>query len=252
VIHQSQRRYHRFKTGKTNKEWHADFVNNIFTSREEYKRYIREFEEGETARLWDEGLRQLRQLFDDDASYGVDIEYAKDYYAIVREMEPATVVETGVCNGISTLAILIAIKENKSGTLYSIDYPLRADESLDEFRSETFDGYGGAAIPSNKDPGWIIPEEIRSNWELIIGKSQRELPKIVSEINSFDIFIHDSEHSHPCMMFEFELAFEWINKEGVIVADDISWNTAFSTFTDVRDPAFGYISNNIGYIQMKD
>lgn len=139
------------------------------------------------------------------------------------------------------------MKVNGHGTVYSIDYPFRADESLDEFRAETFDEYGGAAIPQDKDPGWIIPDSVRDNWELIIGKSQRELPKLIADLNSIDFFAHDSEHSTPCMLFEFELAWEWLERDGILVTDDISWNDAFDTFTDARAQRSGLVAPNAGY-----
>lgn len=143
----------------------------------------------------------------------------------------------------------MALQENESGQLYSIDYPLRADESLDEFRVETFDEYGGAAIPSDKDPGWIIPTELQSRWSLTVGKSQRELPRLLAEFDEIDMFIHDSEHSLPCMLFEFEIAYEWLTTEGIILADDINWNDAFSTFTEVRETVFGRLSHGVGYMR---
>jgi hypothetical protein len=162
---------------------------------------------------------------------GVSLQAAKDYYAIIRKQEPNKVVETGVCNGISTLVILLALNKNDSRHLYSVDYPFRADESLEEFQKETLENYGGAAIPSDKEPGLIIPDELRSQWDLIIGKSQRELPQLLTELGAIELLIHDSEHSHPCMMFEYELAYEWIETDGLILSDDISWNDAFDLFT---------------------
>lgn len=46
------------------------------------------------------------------------------------------VVETEVCNGLSTLSILLALDENDDGKLYSLDYPLRIDESLELYRRD--------------------------------------------------------------------------------------------------------------------
>jgi hypothetical protein len=50
------------------------------------------------------------------------------------------------------------------------------------------------------------------------------------------------------MMFEYELAYEWLDEDGVILSDDIGWNDAFSIFADIRKPDFGKISRGIGYI----
>lgn len=230
-------------------ELHSAFVRDVFDSRQEYERYADEFERGSAVSLRNEALEKYQRMTGKEAMGGIALETAKDYYAVTRKFEPNTVIETGVCNGVSTLAILLAIQENESGQLYSIDYPFRADESLEDFRQETFDNYGGAAIPNDKEPGWIIPTELRSQWELIIGKSQRELPKLITELETLDLFIHDSEHSHPCMMFEYELSYEWLTDSGMILSDDIRWNDAFDTFTEVREPKYGKLSNNVGYVK---
>jgi predicted O-methyltransferase YrrM len=241
---------YRSVTGRpTDEELHSEFVSRCFRSKEEYERYREEFANGPARRLREEALREYQRMTGKDSLDGVGSTLAEEYYALTRNTEPETVVETGVCNGVSTLSILLALDANGSGTLYSIDYPFRADESLAEFREETFEEYGGAAIPSDKDPGWIIPDELKSRWELIIGKSQQELPRLVTRIGEMDMFVHDSEHSHPCMMFEYELAYEWLNDGGIILSDDITWNEAFSIFTDVRDPVWGRISRSLGYIR---
>lgn len=235
----------------TDDELHTEFVNYVFDSSQEYERYVDEFEQGSAVSLRNEALEKYQKMTGKEGMGGIALETAQDYYAVTRKLKPDTVVETGVCNGVSTLAILLAIQKNESGQLYSIDYPFRADKSLEEFRQETFDNYGGAAIPNDKDPGWIIPTELRSQWELIIGKSQKELPKLITELESLDLFIHDSEHSHPCMMFEYELAYEWLTDSGMILSDDIAWNDAFDIFTEVREPKYGKLSSNVGYVKKR-
>jgi hypothetical protein len=241
--------YRKLPHKKTDDELHSEFVESLFDSPDEYLRYVSEFDEGPAVELRNEALGKYQRLTGRDGLAGVGLDASRDYYAVVRKMKPEAVVETGVCNGVSTLSVLLALCKNERGTLYSIDYPLRADESLEEFRQETFEGYGGAAIPSDKEPGWIIPDQLRTRWNLTLGKSQRELPKLVTELGTLDLFVHDSEHSHPCMMFEYELAYEWLSDGGMILSDDITWNDAFSVFCDVREPVFGRISENIGYIR---
>lgn len=234
-------------------ELHSEFVDKMFSSELEYQEYVREFEEGTIAEIQNKALDKYSQLTGEDTGMGaISLDAARDYYAITRKLEPDTVVETGVCNGLSTVSVLLALQKNGTGQLYSIDYPFKADESLEEFRNDTFEGYRGAAIPSDKEPGWIIPDELRNQWNLIIGKSQRELPKLMVRIEALDLFIHDSEHSHPCMMFEYELAYEWLVDRGMILSDDINWNNSFEVFTDIREPEYGKISNDIGYMRKFD
>lgn len=152
-------------------------------------------------------------------------------YSTVKTREPEVVVETGVCNGASTHVILSALNENGSGHLYSIDYPYYSDESLEDFREKTFEDYGGAAIPSDKEPGWIVPSNLRTRWSLIEGKSQDELPDLLRKLESVDLFIHDSEHSYDCMIFEYSTVWPSISEGGLLISDDIEWNTAFADFS---------------------
>lgn len=227
---------------------HSEFIDEVFDDKHEYEKYASEFKHGSGGSLYEKAIRKYQKITGAETLGGVSLQAAKDYYAIIRKREPSKVVETGVCNGISTLAILLALNKNGSGRLYSIDYPFRANESLEEFQKETFENYGGAAIPSDKEPGWIIPDELRSQWDLIIGKSQRELPQLLTELGAIDLFIHDSEHSHPCMMFEYELAYEWLKMDGLILSDDILWNDAFNIFTETREVKNGRLSRQIGYV----
>ncbi len=234
--------------GSTGAEISAEFIQQFFSSRREYNQYAEEFDRGPAVGLRNQGIERYRQLAGLDSFGGIGLDVTRAYYALVRKLQPEGIIETGVCNGVSTLGVLLALQENGSGTLHSIDYPFRTEESLNEFRAETFRGYGGAAIPSDKDPGWIIPDKLRPRWNLTVGKSQRELPQVVSDVDSFELFIHDSEHSHPCMMFEYELAHEWLQTGGVILSDDITWNKAFDVFTDARDVGYGQVSDGVGYV----
>lgn len=234
---------------KTDSQLHSEFIDEFFNSRTEYQEYVDEFEQGPVAEIRDEALEKYQQLTGKDAGMGtIGLDTGQDYYAVTRKLKPTTLIETGVCNGLSTLSILLALQKNEKGNLYSIDHPFKSDESLEEFRKETFQDYGGAAIPSDKEPGWIIPDELRSRWDLTIGKSQRELPHLVTDLETIDLFVHDSEHSHPCMMFEYELAYEWLDRQGIILSDDITWNEAFFVFTEVRKPQYGKLSNDVGYM----
>lgn len=213
-----------------------EFVQTFFEE-PEYYQYCSQFEDH-----WDE--------FDFDSQIGdISLNDARNYYALVRATEPNRIVETGVSNGLSTLCLLLALNDNDHGHLYSVDYPLRADESLADFREETWADYSGSEIPADKDPGWIIPDYLRNQWTLSIGKSQRELPRLRTEIESIDMFVHDSEHSEPCMMFEYELAWEWLTDGGILLSDDITWNSVFQTFISVRNPEYGYMSPNVGYLR---
>jgi len=136
-------------------------------------------------------------------------------YALCRIIQPSIVVETGVAYGISSSYILHALKKNGKGTLHSID---------DTFRPwETSEMIGAA-----------IPDKLKENWKLIIGKSTEKLKEISSLEKDIDIFLHDSLHTYKNMQFEFELMWPCIKKNGFLISDDISDNNAFIDFYSTK------------------
>jgi hypothetical protein len=124
--------------------------------------------------------------------------------------------------------LLLALQQNGGGELYSVDLPEVAGE---EYDAGTFwDGKGGAVIPPGKEPGWMVPDELRERWQLVLGRSQDELPPLLERVGAIDFFMHDSEHSYECMSFEFEAAWNALRPGGAIVADDVTVNSAWDEF----------------------
>jgi len=149
-------------------------------------------------------------------------------YRLLRDLRPQVAVETGVCNGVSSAFLLLALEDNGEGELHSIDLPEVAGE---EYEQGTFwDGKGGAVIPPGKEPGWMVPTELRDRWHLLLGRSQDELPPLLERLGSIDFFMHDSEHSYECMSFEFRAAWDALREGGVLVADDVNVNSAWVEF----------------------
>jgi predicted O-methyltransferase YrrM len=147
---------------------------------------------------------------------------------VLRTLRPAVAVETGVCNGVSTAFLLLALDANGAGELHSLDLPEIAGE---DYEPGTFwDGKGGAVIPADREPGWMIPERLRKRWHLTLGRSQDELPGMLDRLGAIDFFLHDSEHSEACMRFEFDTAWAALRDGGVLAADDVNANIAFADF----------------------
>lgn len=130
-------------------------------------------------------------------------------YAISRLMKPSIVVETGVASGVSSTYILASLQANGGGRLFSIDFPNSAD-----------------TLPT----GWLVPENLKDRWELLVGKSSERLPILLREIGEVDIFLHDSDHSYENMMSEFHFAWPHIRPGGLLLSDDTDVNNAFSDF----------------------
>jgi predicted O-methyltransferase YrrM len=144
-------------------------------------------------------------------------------FALVRKFKPQIFVETGVAYGNSSSIILQALHLNGTGRLISIDLP-NINKSGYTYEDGTNDPI---FIPNDKEPGWIVPAELRDLWTLELGKSSDVLPKIN---NTIDMFLHDSEHSYDNMFFEFEWAYEHLSPNGVLCSDDINWNNAYFDF----------------------
>jgi len=177
---------------------------------------------------------------------GLGEEESKDLYCLIRYYKPSVIVETGVCNGVSSLIILHALRKNKKGKLISIDLP--EIEGLKYENNRFWTGKGGSAIPEGKVPGWIVPDNLREGWELHLGKSQDLLEGILSKEKSIDIFIHDSEHSYECMSFEYKCAYPYIKKGGLLISDDIFANDAFDHFVSDKKGSKYYLSRGVGLL----
>jgi hypothetical protein len=228
-----------------------EFVEQFFDSHDEYQSYKEEFFQGEIRDICE---RALSEVEGDKRIYDAHKDESANLYALVRKRRPATVVETGVHNGISTVSILLALERNETGTLHSID-------AGPEIHSDGEDGDVPAAeaayyergrpscaepkshvLPDGKQPGWIIPDELRERWQLTVGRSRRELPALLAEVDDVSLFLHDSEHSTSGMLFEFELTWEWLEPGGVLMSLHVDQNAAFETFVDERECTHGLSS----------
>lgn len=219
----------------------AEFVSELFPSHAVFENLVAEFEETPQLERRERAKRSVLGRIETGLG-ALGQEGSKALHALIRTIEPEIAIETGVLNGYSTTVILYAMERNEVGTLHSIDYPVYAGE---EFRGTT-----NARIPPGQDPGWLVPEDFEHRWDLRLGKSQRQLPELIIQFDSIDFFFHDSEHSAPCMMFEYEMAWEWLESGGVILSDDINDNDSFETFVRTREPtAHGNVTDGIGFIR---
>jgi predicted O-methyltransferase YrrM len=143
-------------------------------------------------------------------------------YIATRVLKPNYIVETGVGIGISSLFYLEALNMNRKGELYSIDLPRQSYHVPQGIHTDY--------LPNEMEPGWLVPEKLRERWHLHLGDSKIELPKLLADLGTIDIFMHDSEHTYDFMMFEFETTWKHLKKGGILLSDDISWNKSFEDF----------------------
>jgi len=129
--------------------------------------------------------------------------------------------------GASTWFILSALDDNQTGKLYSIDAPNR-----------TYNIPGGThddLLPRGCEPGFIIPQSLKSRWSLILGTSREKLPDLLHELERVDIFHHDSEHTYETMTYEYKTIWPYLRQGGLLLSDDVLWNKAFLDFCRTVD-----------------
>jgi predicted O-methyltransferase YrrM len=125
--------------------------------------------------------RHVRLRF--DVKHRLALGHRLGWYAMVRAAKPALIVETGIYDGLGSLALLRALERNQAdgrpGELISID--------------------------SNPHAGSIVRDELRANWHPITGlTSQRLLPAIAGR--RVDMLFHDTAHTEETQHFEFGAA----------------------------------------------
>lgn len=170
----------------------------------------------------------------------VNLDAALFLYWLVRRLKPKTIVQCGVCNGLSSAFMVLALTANGAeGKLYGIDIA-----PVFNPKDSSWTGSGqvyGHAIPEGKTSGWLVPEAYRKRFEVREGDSRVLLPKLVESLPTIDLFYHDSDHTYNHMMFEFHEAKRKLARGGLVVADDISWNASLWDFADENSvPAYNF------------
>lgn len=144
-------------------------------------------------------------------------------YFLTRHMEPNCIVETGVAAGHSSCAFLSAIKTAGKGRLYSSDFPyfrFREPERL---------------------IGILVDESLKNNWELYIGGDEKNLPKILANVDQIDIFHYDSDKSYSGRQFAMSVVEKKMNTNGIIIMDDIQDNSYFHDYIEINKVPTWYV-----------
>jgi predicted O-methyltransferase YrrM len=170
----------------------------------------------------------------------VNLDDALFLYWLVRQVKPRKIVQTGVCNGLSAAFMMLGLAKNgPDGMLHVIDLPPVFDP---RDAAWTVEGkVYGVVIPEGKTSGWLVPDAYRNRFEVWNGDAKDLLPEMVDKVDSIDFFYHDSDHTYNHMMFEFHQAKRKLNKGGLVVGDDVSWNASLWDFADeFGAPAYNF------------
>ena len=157
--------------------------------------------------------------------------------ALVRTLRPEIVIETGVANGLSSTYLLDALAANGHGHLYSFDLPFTESDDhatpVPLIPGTSIEREQWSPVTSGKEPGWLVPEDLRDRWTLTLGDSRDTLPSALEEIGDVDFFFHDSLHTRDHMLFEFETVWPALSPGGILATDDIFLheNDALSHFS---------------------
>jgi predicted O-methyltransferase YrrM len=161
-------------------------------------------------------------------------------YAAVRLAKPNVVIETGCFTGWDSAMLLQALQNNGHGHLYTIDLP--AEEGK-------FSQVGpNSSLASDLPIGFLVPPTFKERWTLIVGDVRVELPPLLEALPEINLFYHDSDHSYGHMSWELNSVWPHLAPGGLVVADDIAWNTAFWDFArrSGRSPVVHRKTPNVG------
>ena len=166
----------------------------------------------EFAEIWSEvQSRSSRMNMPLPQLWGIDSGTGLVLYSLVRETRPSSVLETGVANGASSQVILSALAKNQHGRLLSTDV--------------------------SSEVGPLVEEHLKGSWTLRILERpfKRSFRRLLADIDSVDVFHHDSNHDFRWQTFEYSEAFPKIRKGGLFLSDDIDGSYAFLDFVAQRN-----------------
>jgi len=132
-------------------------------------------------------------------------------YYLMMHFKPSNTLETGVAYGWSSLAMLLAKNEYKTGKLYSIDMPYV------NMKNEIYVGI-------------VVPEYLKDNWILIRKADRSGIPAVIKRVKTLDMCHYDSDKSYFGRSWAYPLLWRALRKNCLLISDDIQDNIAFFEF----------------------
>ncbi len=165
--------------------------------------------------------RAIRRRHEEGGREGyAQIRAPLELYALTRLLRPQHVVETGVSSGVSSAHFLMALRTNRRGRLHSIDLPLVQRQPVLHPEESP------VAVPPGRSSGWAVPEPLWKGWDLRIGATQVELPRLLGELPQIDLFLHDDLHTPAHLAWELSAIRPLLRPGSVVLADNTQWTGA--------------------------
>jgi len=163
---------------------------------------------GLTTELW----RRLRWRF--DYKHRPPLGRRATCYLLTRILQPQLVVETGVQDGLGSLAVLRALAHNadegRPGRLVSVD-----------------------TLPT---AGWLVPDCEREAWQLLIGSSDQVLPGALGT-ERLGLFLQDTGADLELARRELEIALGNATEDAVFISQ--TQRPALAAICDERGMSYG-------------
>ena len=107
---------------------------------------------------------------------------------------------------------------------------------LQALERNRIEGHAGRLTGIDLDPtaGWLVPDRLRSHFDLVIEDSVAFLMRMAPECR-IDLFLHDSLHTYEHEMRENRAAGDRLAPGGVLLSDDAHATAALSDFSMNND-----------------
>jgi predicted O-methyltransferase YrrM len=138
------------------------------------------------------------------------------WYAIVRMIKPALVVETGVDQGLGAVVLCAALKRNAA------------------------EGHAGQYLGTDIDPqaGYFLRGDYAKFGKVLYGDSLKSL----QTLSGVDLFINDSDHSADYELAEYEMIRERITPRAVILGDNAHVTSKLAEFSLLNGRRFFFLA----------
>lgn len=156
-------------------------------------------------------------------------------YLAARLLEPESILEVGVANGISTAYILGAVTHSDiECDIRAIDKPLFAQDVREKRGKRGLKNVGGI-IPDSHEAAWIAPKSQRKRhgYQYYVGNFTNILPSVTSDIGNIDLAIYDASKDEQDMRMAYETIADSLSPGAILISDDINASDAFeNTFQE--------------------